>query len=172
MHNFQANYDKILEVSNKFESKNYFLSQIRTSKLSDKELIAINLTSEYMSIDSECQLFRILPGSLATKIERSVYNRRKRKLFHFQEQIRVKLVAVFNEFEDCFIVDSMPLEVCKLSCASRSKICKEDFESSPNNGYCASQSMHYYGYKLLSVNFNTAKLQHQVILNNPLKLTL
>jgi len=151
MHNFKTNYDKILEVLTKFESKNYFLSQIRIPKLSDKELIAINLTSEYMSIDSECQLFRILPSSLATKIERSVYNRRKRKLFHFQEQIRVKLVAVFNEFEDCFIVDSMPLEVCKLSRASRSKICKEDFESSPNKGYCASQSMHYYGYKLHAV---------------------
>tara|TARA_B100000508_G_scaffold47628_1_gene37014 strand:+ start:206 stop:1084 length:879 start_codon:yes stop_codon:yes gene_type:complete len=151
MHNFQANYDKILEVLNKFESKDYFLSQIRIPKLTDKELIAINLTSEYMGVDSECQLFRILPSPLNTKIERSVYNRRKRKLFAFQERIRVKLVSVFNEFEDCFIVDSMPLEVCKLSRASRSKICKEDFESSPNKGYCASQSMHYYGYKLHAV---------------------
>jgi hypothetical protein len=40
----------------------------------------MNLTAEYMSIDSENQLFRILPESLKIKIERSVYNRRKRKL--------------------------------------------------------------------------------------------
>jgi hypothetical protein len=40
----------------------------------------MNLTAEYMSIYSENQLFRILPESLKIKIERSVYNRRKRKL--------------------------------------------------------------------------------------------
>ncbi len=34
-----------------------YLHQIRTPKLRDKELIAIDLTSECMSIDSECQLF-------------------------------------------------------------------------------------------------------------------
>ena len=151
MHNFQANYDKILEILNKFESKDYFLSQIRIPKLSDKELIAINLTSEYMGIDSECQLFRILPSPLNSKIERSVYNRRKRKLFAFQERIRVKLVSVFNEFEDCFIVDSMPLEVCKLSRSSRSTICKDNDYCFPDKGYCASQSSRYYGYKLHAV---------------------
>ncbi|MGB1248570.1 MAG: IS982 family transposase, partial [Chitinophagales bacterium] len=61
MHNFEANYDIILEVLNKIEDKSNFLRQIRKPKLSDKELIAINLTAEYMGIDSECQLFRILP---------------------------------------------------------------------------------------------------------------
>lgn len=151
MHNFQANYDKILQVVNSLGTKNSFKHQIRKPMLSDKELIAISLTSEYMSIDSECQLFRILPFDLLQKIERSVYNRRKRYLFEFQEQIRQQLVQIFNEFEDCFIVDSMPLEVCKLSRSSRSKICREEFETSPNKGYCASQSMHYYGYKLHAV---------------------
>ena len=92
MHNFQTNYDKILQVLNSIEPRNSFLVQIRKPKLLDKELIAINLTSEYMGIDSESQLFRILPLSLLNKIERSVYNRRKRKLFYAQDQIRKKLV--------------------------------------------------------------------------------
>ena len=105
MHNFQANYDKILQVINSLGTKNSFKHQIRKPRLSDKELIAMNLTSEYMSIDSECQLFRILPFDLLQKIERSVYNRRKRYLFEFQEQIRLQLVKIFHEFEDCFIVE-------------------------------------------------------------------
>lgn len=151
MYNFHANYTKILQVLTQLETKDSFIRQIRKPKLSDKELIAINLTSEYMGIDSECQLFRVLPSCLHQNIERSVYNRRKRNLFMFQEQIRQKLVALFHEFEDCFVVDSMPLEVCKLSRSSRSKICKADFTTSPNRGYCASQSMHYYGYKLHAV---------------------
>ncbi|TSD99908.1 IS982 family transposase, partial [Aquimarina algiphila] len=74
MHNFQANYDKILKVLKGLDSKMGYLHQIRKPKLRDKELIAIDLTSEYMSIDSECQLFRILPSNLSAKIERSVYN--------------------------------------------------------------------------------------------------
>ncbi len=112
---------------------------------------SINLTSEYMGIDSECLLFRILHLSLFNKIERSVYNRRKRKLFSAQNEIRKKLVNPFYEFEDYFIVDNMLLEVCKLSRASRSRICIKSFENSPNKGYCASQSMKYYSYKLHTV---------------------
>lgn len=151
MHNFQTNYDKILEVLNTIEPKSNFLHQIRKPRLTDKELIAINLTSEFMSIDSEHQLFRLLPEKLLAKIERSVYNRRRRRLFDAIELIRVQLSNFFNEFEDCFIVDSMPLEVCKLSRSGRSKICKEQPYCTPDKGYCATQSTSYYGYKLHAV---------------------
>lgn len=148
MHNFRANYDKILEVFTVLEVQDSFLTQIRKPQLSDKEIVAISLVSEYMAIDSECQLFRILPKCLSNKIERSVYNRRRRNLFEFQELIRQKLANHFLEFEDYFIIDSMPLEVCKYARASRSKVCRDDFFTAPDRGYCASQRMKYYGYKL------------------------
>ncbi|MDN6327415.1 MAG: IS982 family transposase [Alkalibacterium sp.] len=151
MHNFKTNYDKILEVLNEIEPKDNFIPQIRKPKMNDKKLIAIGLVAEYMSIDSECQLFRILPRTLSSCIERSVYNRRKRKLFKAMNLLRLKLVEHIDQFENCYIVDSMPLEVCKLSRSSRSTICKEKTYSSPNRGYCASQSMSYYGYKLHAV---------------------
>lgn len=152
MHNFTANYEKILEVLKQIcpESEN-FLSQIRKPRLTDLKIMAINLTSEYMSIDSEHQLFRILPVELKSLIERSVYNRRKRKLFIHLERIRKLLADKFNSSENYFVVDSMPLEVCKLSRSARSKICKETDYAVPNKGYCASQKMHYYGYKLHAV---------------------
>lgn len=151
MHNFRTNYAKILEVLREIDDKDSFVHQIRQPKLSDKGLISINLTSECFGIDSECQLFRILPPFLSSKIERSVYNRRKRKLFAFQEQLRLKLARYFNRYEDFFIVDSMPLEVCKLPRANRSKICKQHIETAPDKGFCASQNMRYYGYKLHAV---------------------
>ena len=151
MHNFIANYDKILEVLNKIELKDNYHHQIRKPKLSDKQLVAINLTAEYLGIDSECQLFRVLPFALSSKIERSVYNRRKRNLFRFQETFRLKIAQTFNESEAYFIVDSMPLEVCKYSRSSRSNICKSDIETAPDRGFCASQNMRYYGYKLHAV---------------------
>lgn len=151
MNNFKSNYDKILEILKRISKKESFLTQIREPKLKDIELIAMNLTSEYMSIDSECQLFRVIPKDLSSKIERSVYNRRKRKLFFAMEFIREKLSAKFNDFESCYIVDSMPLEVTKLSRSGRSTICKESYYTAPNKGFCASQNMTYYGYKIHAV---------------------
>ena len=151
MNNFKANYDKILKVLNIITDKEQFLRQNRRPKLKDIELIAINLTSEYMSIDSECQLFRVLPEVLKVKIERSVYNRRKRKLFFAIEFLRNELCEKLIEFENHFVVDSIPLEVVKLARSNSSKICKEDFYSSPNRGFCASQNMHFYGYKIHAV---------------------
>lgn len=151
MNNFNANYDKILKVLSLITDKEQFLRQNRQPKLKDIELIAINLTSEYMSIDSECQLFRLLPEVLKNRIERSVYNRRKRKLFFAIDFLRNRLCEKLIEFENYFVVDSMPLEVVRLSRSNSSKICKEDFYSSPNKGYCASQNMHFYGYKIHAV---------------------
>lgn len=151
MHDFKANYDKILDVLQQIEPNSNFIPQKKKPKLSDRELLALNLTAEYMSIDSECQLFRILPNCLSTRIERSVYNRRKRNLISYQEEIRKRIVSRFNEFEDHFIVDSMPLEVCRLSRSNRSNICKESNFSYPDKGFCASQQLHYYGYKLHAV---------------------
>lgn len=151
MNNLNANYERILEVLRKISKENLLCYQRRKPKLSDLEVIALSLTSEYMGIDSENHLFRILPTELSQKIERSVYNRRRRRLFPSLEIIRKQLVGRFNKFEEVFVVDSMPLEVCKLSRSGRSKICKEAFYSSPKKGYCAAQKMHYYGYKLHAV---------------------
>jgi len=152
MHNFQVNYDKILEVLKNNVDSYCFTPQNRSPKLSDIELVAIDLTAQYMSIDSEHQLFRILKSiSFENLIDRTVYNRRKRRLVNYMEQIRVVISEKFNEFEDYFIIDSMPLETCKLSRGTRSKICKESFYSSPDKGFCASQKMYFYGYKLHAV---------------------
>ena len=148
MNNFKANYNKILKVLKSITEKEQFIKQKRKPKLKDIELIAMNLTAEYMGLDSECQLFRAISIDLKNKIERSVYNRRKRKLFFAMEFIRKELS---NKFENYFVVDSMPLEVVKLSRSNSSKICKEEFYSAPNRGYCASQNMHYYGYKIHAV---------------------
>ena len=140
-----------MEVLREVSDSEQFLRQQRRPRLSDLELIGLNLTAEYLGIDSEHDLFRRLPDSISKKIDRSVYNRRRRKLFVYIEQIRNCFVHQFNEFEDVFVIDSMPLEVCKLSRSSRSKICKDQVYSSPDKGYCASQSSSYYGYKLHAV---------------------
>ena len=116
---------------------NFYFKPI-TPKLSDLELISLIILAEFKSIDSEYQLFRdIKDFDIGSKIERSVYNRRKRKLFPFMGEIRTKMVEKLNDFEKYCVVDSMPLEVCKLARSSRSKICKEIDYALPNKGFCA-----------------------------------
>lgn len=151
MNNLLANYERILEVLRKISTDRQLPLQRRRPKMSDLEVIGLSLTAEYMGIDSENDLFRKLPCSFRVKIHRTVYNRRRRRLMPYQNAIRMKLAESFNESEDVFIVDSMPLEVCKIARSSRSKICKEELYSMPAKGYCASQKTYYYGYKLHAV---------------------
>ena len=152
MSNLQANYELILtELRKLTKTENFYFKPIKP-KLSDIEVISLIVLAEFKSIDSEHQLFREIQGlDIGSKIERSVYNRRKRQLFPYIEKIRMKMVEKFNEFENYFVVDSMPLEVCKLARSSRSRISKEEDYALPNKGFCPSQNLHYYGYKLHAV---------------------
>ncbi len=71
--NLQGYYTQILSLLNTIESLDSFLNQIRKPKLSDKELIVLNLTAEVADINSELNFFRQLPSQVQYKIERSVY---------------------------------------------------------------------------------------------------
>lgn len=71
--------------------------------------------------------------------------------FFIKERISKAMSDKLTGTENYFIVDSMPLEICKLSRSSRTTICKEDYLTSPSKGYCASQRLHFYRYKLHAV---------------------
>lgn len=149
MSNFIQNYEIILKHLQSLNISLDSFQQIRKPKLGTLELIAMNLTAEYMGIHSELQSFRDIQSTpLEDLIERSVYNRRKRALFPQIEQVRKTLAKDFNEFEDVYVIDSMPLEICKNARASRSKICRDVDYALPSKGYCASQKAYYFGYKL------------------------
>ena len=96
-------------------------------------------------------MFKQLPASIHGRIERSVYNRRVRRLSFKLEDIRQIIVDQLAPSSDTYIVDSMPLEVCKLSRSNRSKVCQDVLDSAPNFGFCAAQNTHYFGYKLHAV---------------------
>ena len=153
MSNIVKNYFRVLEVISSLNFELDFKSGIgRKQKMSDLEVVALSLTAEFMSIDSENSLFKqLLPGEIPNLIERSQFNKRRKKLFLFSEEVRTKLACKFLVFEDYFVVDSMPLEICKFSRHNRIKICKDDFETAPSKGFCASQNSWFFGYKLHGV---------------------
>ena len=142
MSNIIKNYFRVLEVISSLNCKPVSRSDVgRKEKMSDLEIVALSLTAEFMSIDSENSLFKLLnKNEIPNLIDRSQFNKRRRKLFLFSETIRLKLASHFLDFEDYFIVDSMPLEICK-----------DNFETAPSKGFCASQNNWFYGYKLHGV---------------------
>ncbi len=80
MNNLGQTYKNILNVLELFSEYQILNYQGRKPKMSDLEVISLNLTAEYLSIESELQLFRKLLKCLINKIKRGVYNHRKRKL--------------------------------------------------------------------------------------------
>jgi len=53
-----------------------------------------------------------------------------------------------SEGETFFIIDSLPLPVCKNARESRLKACREVFETAPDKGYSAVNKQYFIGYKL------------------------
>jgi hypothetical protein len=135
MNNLIQNYAKVLYLLQEICGDIYSKKQYRVPKLSALELSALNFTAEFMSIDTELHLFRMLKDTeLETKIERTVFNKRIRNLFGYFTKIQQRISSKFSHLSNTFIVDSTMLEVCKLVRAGRSNICATD-EIHPNFGY-------------------------------------
>ena len=160
MHNIKTNFDKIIEVIKEIigadiNEKGNFLRRGTNPKFSDIEVIALSLTAECLSIDSENYLFAKLNkeylDDFKNLISRRQYNDRRKLLFEKTESIRKLMSERLNKQADVFAIDSMPLEICKISREQRNKMGKESAAHSPDKGYCASQKKYFYGYKLHSV---------------------
>ena len=157
MRNLAANFGKILDVCKKF-SKNLVNERGNlprrgpVPRFSDLEVIALSLTAEKYSIDSESLLFSLLEEYYKTDfpnlISRRKYNDRRKFTANLCEQVRKLIAQAIDGDEDYFCIDSKPIPVCRFSRAKRCKLGNNDFETAPNYGFCAAQNTHYYGYKL------------------------
>ena len=63
MNNLIQNYEIILKELTNTCKHIEATKQIRVPKLSDLELVALTMTAEYMSINTELQVFRSISGS-------------------------------------------------------------------------------------------------------------
>lgn len=89
MSNIVKNYFRVLEVISSLNCELEYKSDVgRKQKMSDLEVVALSLTAEFMSIDSENSLFKeINREQIPNLIERSQFNKRRRKLFFFLEEV-------------------------------------------------------------------------------------
>jgi hypothetical protein len=157
MHNLKSNFDKFFDITKcVFENRiNHFYNFTpyrNRPKMSDCEIIALALTVEALGIDSENYLWGKLKNDHAKDfpnlIDRSNFNRRRKRLYPLIEELNKLISQQLNEDEDVYIVDSIPVPVCKNARAIQCKICKERFETAPDSGYSSVNRSYFYGYKL------------------------
>ncbi len=157
MHNLKANFDKFLLVSKSFFENqlcvdNNFRSYANKPKMSDLEIIALSCTAESLSIDSENLLFEKLKTEFKEDfpnlIDRSNYNRRRKKLFCQLAELSRNICTKLSGKNAEFIVDSLPIPICSNVRINRSNICKDDPGLMPSRAYHASHKLYYYGFKL------------------------
>ena len=159
MHNLYAIFAKFLNICKQVagnlvnESGNLPRRGV-VPRFSDLEIVALNMTSEVAGIDSEPLLFAKLQEyriEIPNLISRRQYNDRRKITSSLCNAIRERMASEMDGGEDCFCIGSKPIEVCRLARSKRCSMGKKNFEKAPSIGYCTSQGVYYYGYKLHAV---------------------
>jgi hypothetical protein len=157
MRNFVTKFGKILEICKKFagnqvNEKGNVPRRGVVPTFSDLEVVALSITAEAFGIDSENYLFNRLnkecPNAIPNLITRRQFNQRRKLTKQLGEHIRKAIARDIDGGEFVFCIDSKPVKVCQNARANRCAMGKTDIDRAPAWGYCASQNMHYYGYKL------------------------
>lgn len=81
-------------------------------------------------------------------ISRRQFNARRKLTARLAEEIRKDVARAIDGPEDVFCIDSKPVKVCRNARAKRCTMGQDNPDAAPDWGYCASQGLHYYGYKL------------------------
>lgn len=157
MHNLKTNFDKIFDIAKSFfcdslNADDNFFFYPRKPKMSDCEIITLSIVGESIGIDSENYLFGKLRSDHSHDfphlIDRSNFNRRRRRLGDYIVRLNKQVADLMSQGENVFLVDSIPVPICRIVREKSSKICRENFETAPDKGYSAVNKAWYFGYKL------------------------
>lgn len=121
---------------------------IKDSKLSDSEIIAISIVGELLTIDSEKSFFSLLKREYKRLFprlgDRTRFNRTKRNLHWVICKIREYISMFMQSYSNNIrVIDSMPIPVCEFGRAHFSKC----FKGEASYGICASKKETYFGFK-------------------------
>lgn len=121
-------------------------------KLTDNQVVTLSIFCYVEDIHSELNLYRHLqinaPSIFRMLPDRSNFNKRRRRLQYLVDEVQASIVDLINFHEDTYVVDSMPLPICRYARANRCKILKDDDVLQPSYGYKHIDKQHYFGLKL------------------------
>lgn len=117
-------------------------------KLSDAEMITMEIVGEFMGKDQDKGIWRYFRNHwhdwFPTLGSRSTFVKQSANLWALKEQVQQYLAESMKAIEDSIhMVDGFPLPVCKISRAATSQC----FQGEAAYGYCAAKDEHYYGFE-------------------------
>ena len=158
MCNLYTKFVNFLEICKQFSNelvneKGNIVRRGPVPRFSDLEVVALSMAAEAEEIDSENWLFESKLNEcrhlIPNLIFRRQFNDRRKTTSNLSEQIRGRIANYIDSGEDYFCIDSKPIEVCRLARGKRCKMGQNgDFATAPDFGYCASQGIYFFGYKL------------------------
>lgn len=133
LHKLKTNFDKFfittkLVFKDRFNQSDNFIIYPNNPKLLDYQVIALSLTGESLGIGSGSYFWGKLKfdhiDDFLRPINRRYFNRRRKRLYPFIEDLNQYLVGLLNEVEDVYLIDFIPVPVCEIAREKQSKICK------------------------------------------------
>jgi hypothetical protein len=121
-------------------------------EFTDSEVMSLVLARDFLPFPSEGQFLAFIRANylalFPALLERSQFNRRARSLRLLIEQLRRSwLIEMGVAGCTCFLLDTKPLPVVGVKRSNR----QSNFAETARYGRCASRSLMYYGYKLVTL---------------------
>lgn len=157
MHDLKANFDKIFPIvkqtlADQLDICGNLHAYPNKPDLPDTHIITLSLLQEALSIDSEHWFWSKLQTDYTQAFpdlpHLTNYNRRRKYLAGFTEQLASMWAQLLCGDEDTYILDSIPICIAHIAREHSTTACRESFHSAPDKGYCASLDDYYIGYKL------------------------
>lgn len=157
MHDLKLNFDKFHRLTknylSEFLNKDGNVQHYRNRpNMPDSAIIALAICQEALGIDSENWFHGKLKSDYSADFPElphiTRYNYRRKRLACWIQKLNKSMARELSEGENFFIVDSMPIPVCKNAREKRLKACCEVFETAPDKGYSAVSGQYFIGYKL------------------------
>ena len=138
-------------------------------KMTDLEILSLSLTAECLGIDSENLLWSKLRKDYSKRfpklIHRTRFNARRKALAEWLVVCADIWSAEMSGEETEFIVDSIPIPVCKISRERNSRVCRTAGESlKASKGWSASDNQYFIGYKLHLITSVSGVYQEHALL--------
>jgi IS5 family transposase len=117
-------------------------------RLSDAEVIAMEIIAEYQGIDADKSIWQYFqrhwlawfPGMPS----RSNFVRQSANLWQYKQLMQTHLAQELGAFaDDVHLIDGLPMVLCCISHAPRC----QTFQGIASYGYCAAKKEHFYGFR-------------------------
>ena len=133
-------------------------------KMSDLDVLSLAVTSECLGIDSENLLWSKIQKDYLDKfpnlIHRTRYNARRKSLGAWLIYCCDVWSEQVSENDDLFIIDSIPIPVCKISREKSSTVGRKPAdELEATKGWSATDQQYYIGYKLHLITSSSGVFQ-------------